>query len=114
MDRRPHAPREERGLTRSVRSTIHPLVPKLLFGNALPRNSVSPAVKTKRSFENHPFPNRSLGTREHGSWIGHLQQPARLFVAVGLAAVLAGRHPGQADQLPPAERRPRRRELLGY
>jgi hypothetical protein len=42
------------------------LVPKLLFGSALFRNSVSlfrSGGGPKRSFADKPFPNRSLGTR---------------------------------------------------
>src|SRR5262249_54041518 len=41
-----------------------------------------------------------------------LQQIAGLLVAGGRAAVFAGRHAGQREQLPPAERRPRPLELL--
>src|SRR5260370_1390096 len=50
------------------------LVPKLLFGNALPRNSCfgqrsasaapsSPGKAAKQEFRGDAFPNRSLGTR---------------------------------------------------
>src|SRR5690242_1778551 len=64
------------GCIASLHSAIS-LVPKLLFGNPRLRNSVSvrpPRVRVaasirvsaepKRSFEDHAFPNGSLGTRQ--------------------------------------------------
>jgi arylsulfatase A-like enzyme len=46
-----------------------PLVPKLLFGNALPETLFRPSKGrgAKRSFADTPFPNRSLGTRGEGA-----------------------------------------------
>ena len=46
------------------------------------------------------------------SELGKTQQTAGFVAAGGRAAVLAGRHSRQCDQLPPAEGRPRRGELL--